>query len=84
MHRPLVPHRIVLTLIATALLLPITICVVFGVAAMLQAMGDAAGAAVLNRVALGGGILWGVNLIGLLLVLAIGTLRGPHEPDEPQ
>ena len=39
MHRPLVPHRIVLTLIATALLLPITICVVFGVAGLLGKEG---------------------------------------------
>ena len=55
----LVPHRIVLTLIATAILLPITICVVFGVAGLLQAMGDSVGGAVLHRIALGGGILWG-------------------------
>ena len=83
MHRPLVPHRIVLTLIATAILLPITICVIFGVAALLQAMGDSLGGIVLHRIALGGGILWGINLICLVLVLAIGTLRGPDEPDEP-
>jgi hypothetical protein len=84
MHRPLIPHRTILILIATALLLPITICVVFGVAALLTAMGDSAGGAVLHRVALGCGILWGIELICLLLVLAIGTLRGPDGPDEPQ
>ena len=84
MHRPLVPHRIVLTLIAAAILLPITICVIFGVAGLLQAMGDSVGGAVLYRIALAGGILWSINLICLVLVLAIGTLRGPDEPDEPQ
>jgi hypothetical protein len=83
MPPPLVPHRIVLALIVTAILLPIAICIVFGVAALLQAMGDSAGGAVLHRIALGGGILWAINLISLVLVLAIGTLRGPDEPHEP-
>lgn len=84
MHKPLIPHRIVVTLIAVTLLLPITICVVFGVSALLDAMGDIAGGVVLHRIALGFGILWVVDLICLLVVLAIGTLRGPDEPDEPQ
>jgi hypothetical protein len=84
MHRPLIPHRVVLTLIATSLLLPITICVIFGVAALLQAMGDSLGGGVLYRVALGCGILWSINLIALVLVLAIVTLRGPDEPSDPQ
>jgi hypothetical protein len=84
MHQPLIPHRIVLTLIAATLLLPITICVVFGVAALLEAMGDSAGGVVLHRIAIGCGILWIIDLICLVLVLAIGTLRGPDEPDGPQ
>jgi hypothetical protein len=83
MPPPLISNRIVLALIAAALLLPITLCVVFGVAALLGAMGDSAGGAVLHRIALGCGILWGIDLICLVLVLAIGTLRGPDEPDEP-
>lgn len=84
MHEPLIPRRIVVTLIAVTLLLPITICVVLGVSALLDAMGDVAGGGVLHRIALGLGILWGVDLICLLVVLAIGTLRGPGESDEPQ
>ena len=84
MHQPLIPHRIVVTLLVVTLLLPITICVVFGVSALLDAMGDAAGGSVLHRIALGCGILWVVDLICLVLVLAIGTLRDPGEPDEPQ
>jgi hypothetical protein len=83
MHQPQIPHCIVLTLIATALLLPITICVVFGVAALLASMGDATGGAALYRIALGCGILWVIDLICLVLVLAIGELRGPDEPDGP-
>ena len=83
MHRPLIPPRIILALIATTLLLPITICVVFGVAALLGAMGDSTGGAVLHRIALGCGILWVIDLICLVLVLAIGALRGPDESDGP-
>ncbi len=84
MPPPLIPHRVVLGLIVTAVLLPITTCVVFGVASLLGAMGDAAGASVLQRIALGCGILWAIELISLVLVLAVGTLRGPDQPDEPQ
>ena len=79
MNRPLIPNRIVLSLIAVAILLPITLCVVLGVAALLGQMGDAAGGAVLNRIALAGGILWAINLIFLLLALAVGSLGGPNE-----
>ena len=84
MHRPLVPHGVVLALVAVALLLPITICVIFGTAALLTAMGDAAGGAVLYRIALACGIVWVIDLIGLLLLVAIGTLRGPDEPEGPE
>ena len=84
MHRPLVSHRVVLALVAAALLLPITICVVFGVAALLEAMDDALGGAVLHRVGLACGILWVIDLVCLVVVLAIGSLRGPDEPQEPE
>jgi hypothetical protein len=84
MHQPLIPHRIVIALVVAAIFLPITICVVVGVAALLEGMGDIPGGVALHRVALGIGILWAVDLICLLLVLAIGTLRGPDEPDAPE
>jgi ammonia channel protein AmtB len=79
MHRPLISPRIILALIATILFLPITICVVFGMAALLAAMGDYAGGAVLHRIALGCGILWVIDLICLVLASAIGSLRGPDD-----
>lgn len=69
------------TLIGVTIVLPIILCVVLGVAALLDAMGDTAGGGVLHRIALAGGILWVVDLIGLVLVLAINTLRGPNEPE---
>jgi type VI protein secretion system component VasK len=79
MNRPMIPDRIVLSLVVAAVLLPITLCVVLGVAAMLVQMGDAAGGTVLNRIALAGGIFWVIDLICLMLALAIGSLRGPDE-----
>jgi hypothetical protein len=82
MPRPLIPHRIVLALIGATLLLPITICVVIGVAALREARGAVTGGAVLHRIALAGGILWGIELICLVLVLAINALGGPAEPDD--
>jgi hypothetical protein len=82
MPPPLVPHRIVIALVVAAFLLPITICVIAGVAALLGGMGDVAGCAALHRVALGCGILWVIDLVCLLLVLATATLRGPDEPEQ--
>ena len=79
MNRPMIPTRIVLSLTVAAVLLPITLCVVLGVAALLTQMGDVAGGAVLDRIALAGGILWVIDLILLVLTLAIGSLRGPDE-----
>ncbi len=83
MQQPLIPQRFVVALVAAAVLLPITICVVVGVAALLEGMGDQCGGTVLLRIALAAGILWIVNLICLVLVLALGALRGPDERDGP-
>jgi hypothetical protein len=76
MNRSLIPDRVVLSLVVAAVLLPITLCVLLGVAALLTQMGDAAGGAVLDRIALAGGILWAIDLISLLLTLAVGSLWG--------
>ena len=84
MHRPLVPHGIVLSLVTAALLLPIIICVIFGTAALLTAMGDIVGGVVLQRIALGCGLVWVIDLIGLVLSVAVGTLRGPDDPERPE
>jgi hypothetical protein len=82
MHRPIIPQPVVLGLITTAILLPIIICVVIGVAALLGAMGDSLGGAVLYRIALGCGVLWVVDLICLLVVVAIEALGNRDEPNE--
>ena len=82
MHHPSIPPRALATLILAGILLPITLSVVLGVAALLVQMGDAAGGAVLYRIGLAGGILWIMDLICLVLVLGINALHGPDEPDE--
>ena len=79
MHHPLIPHRAVLALVVAAVLLPIGLSVVLGVASLLGQMGDTIGGCVLHRIALAGGILWIIDLICLVLALAIGTLRGPDD-----
>ncbi len=79
MSRPMISDRVVLSLLAIAILLPVALCVVLGVAALLAQMGDAAGGAVLYRIALAGGIVWIIDLILLVLALAIRSLRGPGE-----
>ena len=83
MQQSPVPQRFVLALAAAAILLPITICVVVGVAALLVGMGDQWGGAVLFRIALAGGIVWIIDLVCLVLALAVGTLRGPDGPEGP-
>lgn len=83
MHQPQFLRRFGLTLIIGAMLLPVCICVTLGVAVLLEGMDDIVGGVVLRRIVLAGSILWVIDLVCLLLVLAIGSLRGPDEPDEP-
>jgi hypothetical protein len=61
-------------LVAGAVLLPMAILLLLGVAALLTAMQDAAGAAVLGRIALGLAVLWVFTLLALLLALAAKSL----------
>jgi hypothetical protein len=81
MRTPLIPRRITFTLLAFALLLPIVLCVVLGTSALLTAMGDVAGGSILQRMALGCGMLWAIDLICLVVVLAVNGMKDPDEPD---
>ncbi len=73
---------ILLALIVAGLVLPITICVVLALASLLAAMGDVLGGAVLRYVALAGGVVWIVALIGLILVQAIHTYGRSDDADQ--
>ena len=70
----MIPDRIVARLIVAALALPVTLCVLFALGKLLEAMQDQTGAEVLGRVNLGLFALWAVNLVSLLIVSAINTL----------
>jgi hypothetical protein len=77
-------HKLLLVLFLTALLLPIALCIVWGTGRLLAGMNDAAGAVVLDRVALALGVLWALDLVGLLLTMAYSMLQSHVEPgDEP-
>ena len=77
--------RLLFGLVVACLVLPIAILVVIAVSRMLSAMGDLGGAAVLDRLALAGGILWIILLVCLLLAQAIHALgRGDDETGRPE
>ncbi|MCH8921982.1 MAG: hypothetical protein IIA67_02400 [Planctomycetes bacterium] len=63
-----------------ALVLPVAICVVAGVGHLLVAMQDTAAGAVLGHIALALGVLWGIDLILLLVLLAVHTLADSDQP----
>jgi hypothetical protein len=69
-------RNLVTLLLIAAVVLPIVVCVLVAVGAMLAAMNDAMGGAVLGRIALAAGLIWGIDLIALLLVLAVNSLSG--------
>jgi hypothetical protein len=77
----LAPRRIIFPLVLAAILLPIAVCVVVGVAALLGGMGDAIGEGVLRWIALAGGILWIIDLVCLILLLAISAISNPDRPE---
>lgn len=74
MSRKPAPQWAVMLLTAGALLMPIAVLVVLGTGELLAAMGDETGGTVFRRVALVGGVLWVIDLLGLLLVLAVNSL----------
>jgi hypothetical protein len=71
----MIPQRAIAWLLVGALGLPIALCVLFALARLLETMQDAGGAAVLQRVSLGLFALWVIDLVALLIVGAINSLR---------
>jgi hypothetical protein len=72
-------QRLILCLIAGLIVLPIVLSVLVALARLLGAMGDAAGAVVLDRISLGVGIVWLVDFVALVLVLALERVGPPRE-----
>ncbi|OHB73500.1 MAG: hypothetical protein A2V70_19340 [Planctomycetes bacterium RBG_13_63_9] len=80
MSQRLVPRSILMAMIAGALGLPIAIAVLWGVSALLSAMDDLGGATVLRYLALAAGLLWAIDLIGLVLLQAVHALADRDDP----
>jgi len=77
-----IPRSLITTLLCLALILPVVVCVLLGIEALLSAMGDAAGSYALQRIRLAGLVLWMIDLIGLLLALGIQHLGPPPHADK--
>ncbi len=73
--------RLLLVLIAGALLLPVATIVVWALGRLLLAMGDIQGGAVLERIALAFLVTWCLNLVFLILVQGIHLLVSASFPD---
>ncbi len=83
MRERIVPRVIVLLLLVGALILPVAISVLFGLAKLLAAMGDSLGAAALDWVALAAGVLWVLDLVALVVVQTIESLSGDSRNEPP-
>jgi hypothetical protein len=70
-------RRLIVWLAATAVLLPIVLLVLLALARLLAAMGDPACSIVLDRIALGLGIVWLADFVTLVLVLALERVTPP-------
>ena len=81
----MIGKRTLLMLVAGALFAPIAIVLVLAVATLLGAMQDDAGQYALKRVALGLGMLWALDLVGLLIATAMHLLarESGGDQDEP-
>ncbi len=73
----MISNRVLNLLVTAGCLLPIGLVIVLGVARLLAAMQDTAGAAALDRIALGIGLVWGLDLVLLLLALGIRAIEPP-------
>ena len=70
---------LITSLLAAGVLFPIAICVIYGVGALLTAMGDLSGGLVLSRISLSLAILWVLDLIVLLLFQGLNSLSHEHK-----
>ena len=72
----------IIAILAGGVVIPIAICVICGVGALLSAMGDALGGAVLNRIGLALAILWVLDLIVLVIFQGLNFLLNNHKNDD--
>jgi len=84
MRQKPIPQRILLLLIAPAVVLPIGICILLALGRLLGAMGDASGGVVLDWIALACGVAWVLDLICLILAQGINSLGAPEDQSEEE
>ena len=84
MRHKLILQRILVSLIAAAVMLLIGVTVTLGLGELLAAMGDRPGSIVLQYIALAGGGLCVLDLICLILLVAVNSLLDPDEPPTKQ
>jgi hypothetical protein len=70
-------------LLAVGLVSPIGICVLAGLAGLLEATGDAGGSLVVGWIARALAVMWVLDLICLVLALGMETLVDRDEPPGP-
>lgn len=75
-------RRAHLRLLVAALALPIALVLLLAAGRLLAALGDEAAATVLDRVALGGGLIWTFDLVALVIVQ--GLLAAEAGAPSPQ
>lgn len=81
MSKKPVPRWILLLLLAGAVILPVSICVILAVSTLLGAMGDQSGGLALQYTALGAGTVWVIDLICLVLAEGLNSLSDTDEGD---
>jgi hypothetical protein len=69
-----VPRALLYWLLVGLLALPVILCIVLGVGRLLAGLQDAAGALILDRVALLLALIWAVDLVGLVAALGLDAL----------
>jgi hypothetical protein len=67
-----------MVLVTIGAVLPLALVIVLGVSRLLVAMQDTAAATVLDRIALATALVWGIDLVTLILALGINAI-GPTD-----
>jgi len=75
-------RRLLIPLVIASLGLPVVLVLLLATGRLLAALGDAAGATVVDRIALAGGILWVADLVVLVILQSIAGLLPPEGPAE--
>ncbi len=65
-------------LVVVALALPLVQSLLWWVAGLLKAMGDAPAATVIGHINTAAGVVWLLSLVGLVVTLALQSLTEPH------